>query len=228
MAVALPFGLISIPLVATSLVQALPEWQQNIVDAPSLGWLAALVLAAGSVIPASIIGGGLGGQFVRSRPVAGAIVAIAVAWPVGIAMLSITASLAGISLETAILCIDTCTPQITNLQPGSGLAAYATALVVGQVFIVPPVAGVVLLLLARWTAKRHRLLSSLVLSIAAYGAVHLMSVTYGGLAFPCLAIGITVWAVLLREKIPAEEPQAAVTDPSPEPAADPAPDPAPG
>jgi hypothetical protein len=105
---ALALGLLSVPFVAVLLIQPLPDYQQQIVEAPSLSWLDAVRLALVSAMSASVVGGFLGGAVIRSRLVAGTLVAIGIAWPVGIGMLSITASTLGIGLRLAIVCSDTC------------------------------------------------------------------------------------------------------------------------
>ena len=195
---ALAFGLLSVPLVAASLVQPLPDWEQEIVHAPQVGWPQALLLALVSAVTASVVGASLGGQLVRSRPVAAALVAIGTAWPVGIGMLSITAAVFGIGLRVGILCIDTCTPEITSADPLSGFAAYPQSLLGAAVFGVPLVVFIILMVVAWWLSRRHRFLAGVVLTIVGYGALHVFSVSLGGgIAFACLAFGTVIWATRL-------------------------------
>ena len=195
---ALAFGLLSVPLVAASLVQPLPGWEQRIVHAPQVGWPQALLLALVSAVTASVVGGSLGGQLVRSRPVAAALVAIGTAWPIGIGMLSITAAASGIGLRIGVMCIDTCTPEITSADPLSGFAAYPQSLRGAAVFVVPLVVFSILMVVAWWLGRRRRFLAGIVLTVVAYAVLHVWSVLLGGfIAFVCIAIGVVIWAAVL-------------------------------
>ena len=141
---AVAFGLPSMPLVWSLLVQPPPESQQIIVGAPPVGWLDALLLSMASVATASVAGGSLGGILVRSRPLAAALVAIGTAWPVGIGMLSIAAAALGIEVRIAIVCVDTCSPEITNQEPLSGFGAYFEFVWAAFPFLLPLGAFIVL------------------------------------------------------------------------------------
>ena len=196
---ALAFGLLSVPLVAASLVQTPQDWQQEIVHAPPVGWFEALLLALVSAVTAAVVGGSFGGRLVRSRPDAAVLVAIGVAWPVGIGMLSITAAAFGIGLRVGILCIDTCTPEITNANPLSGFVAYPQSLLGAAVVAVPVVAFIVLMAVAWWLGRRRRFLAGIVLTVVAYAVLHLWSILLGGfIAFACLAIGVVIWGTVLH------------------------------
>lgn len=195
-------GLLSVPLVAAWLVQPLPAWQQEIVDAPPLNWLDALLLSLVSAVTASIVGGSLAGTLVRSRPVAATLVAIGTAWPIGIGMTSITAATVGIGFRAGIFCFDTCSPEITNLDPLSGFAAYFTSVQGAVFFVVPPIVSILLLAVAMWLARRGRFVAGIVLTVGAYAVLHIWTiVTGGGGAFACLAIGVMAWAIVLHQRL---------------------------
>ena len=210
---ALAFGLLSIPLVAASLVQAPPEWQQTIVDASPMSWLDALILAVVSAVTAAVVGGTLGGNLVRSRPVAAALVAIATAWPIGIGMLSITATAFGSRLRMGIYCIDTCTASISDRDPFSGIGAYVHSLIFAAFFVVPAIACVVLMVIGVWLARRRRFVTAMAFVVAGYAALHAWSVlSGGGVAFACLAFGVIVWATALHQPISALDDPLLVDD----------------
>ncbi len=215
---ALAFGLLSIPLVAVSLFQAHMK-SQTIVDASSMSWLDALILAVVSAVTAAVVGGTLGGNLVRSRPVAAALVAIATAWPIGIGMLSITAFALGIRLRMGISCIDVCTASINDGDPFSGIMAYWYSLILtyslsflsGAFFVVPAIACV-LMVIGAWLAGRRRLVTAMAFVVAGYAALHWWSVHEGGVAFACLAFGVIVWATALHQPISALDDRLQVDD----------------
>ena len=195
---ALGFGLLSVPFVAVSLLQLPPDWEQEIVQAPQVGWPQAVVLALVSVVSASVVGGSLGGRLVRSRPIAGTLVASGTAWPIGIGMLSLTAAAFGIGLRIGVLCIDTCTPEITNADPLSGFVAYGLSLIPGVVGVVPVIVFIILMAAAWWLSRRRRFLIGVVLTAVGYAALHIFGIFLGGaIAFACLAMGVVIWAIVL-------------------------------
>jgi hypothetical protein len=197
---AVVFGLLSVPIVAWSLVQAPADWVQDIVHAPLLGWSDAVTLALCSTVAASLVGGGLGGLLVRRHPVAATLLAIGTAWPVGIAMLSLVAATLGIGLRTGILCIDTCTPSITDQDPLSGLAASVGVVVGSAVFLIFPVAFAGLVAAGAFASRRGNVLVGSALVVAGYGALYFWSLLLGGgPAFVCLALGVVAWTVLLHQ-----------------------------
>ena len=210
---ALAFGLLSIPLVAVSLVQAHMK-SQRMVDESSLSWLDALILAVVSAVTAAVVGGILGGNLVRSRPVAAALVAIATAWPIGIGMLSITATALGIRLLIGDGCTFGC---ISDGDPFSGIEAYLSSLFFGAWFVVPVIACVVLMVIGAWLAGRRRLVTAMAFVVAGYAALHWWSVLGGGVAFACLAFGVIVWATALHLPISALDDRLQVDDAGGEP-----------
>jgi hypothetical protein len=196
---AIGLGLLSVPLVAAGLIQPLPEWKQQIVEAPPLGFVGATVLALASALTASLVGGSLGGTLVRTRPVAAVLVALATAWPLGIGMLSITGAALGIQIRAGVLCIDTCNAMVTSEDGFSGFSAYPESLLGAAVFVVPIVLAVILLAVAVWLALRGRMMAGVIVIVGAYAALHAMSIFGGnGIPFACLAIGVTIWARLLH------------------------------
>lgn len=204
---ALGLALLSMPVVAASLVQAPEAWQQRIVRAPRVGWVDAVVLALPSTLTASVVGGFLGSRLVRTRPIAAVLVAIGSAWPVGIMMLPISAAVMGIGLRAGILCIDTCNPSLTDEVPISGISAYIGSLIGGAFFIAPP-ALFVACVVAAWRIGRRRYMAGSVLAIAGYGFLHGWSLLLGGFpAFAALAFGVLTWVRLLYRSTTGMEPQ---------------------
>lgn len=197
---AVAFGLISVPLVAFGLVQPLPEWQQDSVEAPTIEFGSALLLAFFSAVTAAVVGGVVGGTLVRLRPVAAVLVALGTAWPIGIGMLSITAAIFQIPIKLGVYCIDQCDETITNGEPWSGFEAYPQSLWGGAVFVLPVVIALVLLGIVVWLSKRGRAVAPMIVMVGAYGSLHAMSVFDGnGIPFASLALGTLVWAIKLRQ-----------------------------
>ena len=197
--VAVVFGLLSVPIVAWSLVQAPADWVQDIVHAPPIGWSDGITLALCSTVGAALVGGGLGGLVVRRHPVAATLLAIGTAWPVGIAMLSLVAATFGIGLRTGIQCIDTCTPYITDQDPLSGLAASFEVVFYSAFFLIFPAAFAGLLAAGAFAGRRGNVLVGSALVVAGYGALYFWSLLLGGgPAFVCLALGVVAWTVLLH------------------------------
>ena len=129
--------------------------------------------------------------------------AIGTAWPTAIAMLPITASAIGIRLQAAIGCFDVCTVGITSAEPLSGFGAYlGSAILASLLFLLPPGAFLVALLVARWLGRHHKVGAASGLVVVGYAVLHFVSIFYGGaIPFACLALGVVTWAALLHERV---------------------------
>lgn len=197
---ALFLALISIPLVAGSFVAQWSgaRWSEWGRDAVEVTWPDALVLASAAALTSALLAGSVAGLVVRAHPKLGGFLAVAIAWPVGIGMLSVTAAYT--SMDLGIVggwCETTCDVVITNA-PASSLNAYAASVFPLAIYNWPIVllVGVpALLLLVRLRlTSRTRLLAASVLVIAIYATVHLWSILLGGaVAFACLAMGAGAW-----------------------------------
>jgi hypothetical protein len=158
----------------------------------------AVVLASISVLGAALAGGFVGGVVRRRYRATGAIIALAIAWPVGIALLPAAASLLGFHVAAGIFCFDTCTPMVTSADPTSGIVAYANSTFMTtfpQVGLFGAVIGGSLVIAG--TAFRWWL--GVVVAIVVYGALHAMSLLFGGWpAYACLGAGILTWSLALE------------------------------
>jgi hypothetical protein len=203
-ALALVLSLISTPLVAVSLLDpplAGVDWEP-------MGLQAALLLAVLVVVPAGLAGGALGGRFLAGRPVLAVFLSLAVAWPVGISMLSIAAA----ALDVPLLIgsrVQWPYSAITEAEPLSGGVQYVGSVVGGFIFILPPILGLLSLGAARILARRGHVGRGIALVIAGYIALNWLSITFGGLIpFICLSVGVVVWWYLARGQQPAAGPRS--------------------
>lgn len=161
----------------------------------------ALVLAASVIVPTALVGGWLGGLAWRRHQMLGVLVAISVAWALGIVLLPIAAGVLGLPLRAGISCaaLTFCEATLRDDRPLSGLVAY------GQL-----VFGVVLVAYALlvpaffyWLGRQAGWFVVPVLSIiAAHAVVHwgvLSTRDLGAfVSYACLAIGMVVWALWMR------------------------------
>lgn len=158
----------------------------------------AILLAAWAVLPAAIVGGWLGGMLVLTRPAASVLVAIASAWPLAIALLPIGAAALAVPMQTAVVCIDACTVELTYRNAASGLEAYITSMVAGMGIggfgVIPAaIAGI-----GWWTTRRSGPTPRIIATVVSYAAFHFWSVLYGTLPFLCLSVGAVAWSRWLR------------------------------
>jgi len=202
-ALALLLALVSVPLVAGSFVA---QWSDTLWselgDAVQPTWLDALVLASAAALTSALLAGSVAGLVIRTHPKGGGFLALAIAWPVGIGMISVTSAIASIDLQHVWGWCD-----LGCKAPTSSLKAYVDSVFAGG-FVTWPTVLIVgvpsLILLARLRlTSRRSLLAASVLVIAIYGTVHLISIQFGGaVAFACLAIGVAVWTQALVKPTP--------------------------
>ena len=202
---ALGLALLSSPVVAGSLM--LPPEERLIEDVGwvPVDWASAMLLALAAVIPAALVGGSLGGLVRSSRPVLGAFVAVWISWAIGIIVLPAAATLLGVTLRAAVMCLDACHATLRDGDPLSGANAYVSTLQAGMMFFIPVFFGGVLATFAASAGRNNALISGVVLAVLAQGAFHLWSLMLGGwAAWLCLAVGVVIWsAVLPRPEPPA-------------------------
>jgi hypothetical protein len=116
-ALAVVLALVSAVPVAWALQAGLDRLTIEMVGSRPLGTEQALVLAFGSVIPASLLGGAVGGLVWTRRPTIAPVVALSVAWVVGIVALPLVAAAFDIPLRSGIACADAFRPRLSNEDP---------------------------------------------------------------------------------------------------------------
>lgn len=198
---AVVFAVLSILPVAWSL-QSGPAspGQASLADWSPPGRPGALLLATCASLVAAVAGGYVGGRVRVPQPVAGALMALVMAWPIGITVLPLAAATFGVHLRTGIGCIDGCTAYLSDAAPWSGPGAYAQSFT-GLALGMPEVVAVVFLFLARLALRRARVILGIAFVVAAYGALHMSSVLGGGAtAFACLGVGVVAWSAWLQAR----------------------------
>ena len=197
---AVVFAVLSILPVAWSLQSGPAEAQASLADWSPPGWPGALLLATCASLVAAVAGGYVGGRVRVPQPVAGALMALVMAWPIGITVLPLAAATFGVHLRTGIGCIYGCTGYLSDAAPWSGPGAYAQSFM-GLVLVMPEVVAVVFLFLARLALRRARVILGIAFVVAAYGALHMYSVLGGGAtAFACLGVGVVAWSAWLQAR----------------------------
>jgi hypothetical protein len=193
-------AVLSILPVAWSLQSGPVDWQASLMDWRPPGWPGALLIAACASLAAAVAGGYVGGRVHAEHRVGGALVALAIAWPLGITVLPLAAATFGVHLRTGTMCIDGCTAYLSDAAPWSGPGAYAQSFM-GLIFVVPEVIAVVFLILARLALRRAHVILGIVFVVAAYGALHMYSVlSDGATAFACLGVGVVAWSAWLQAR----------------------------
>lgn len=170
-------------------------------------WSEALVLAAASSVVSALVAGSVAGLLVRRHPKVAAMLALAIAWPVGIGMLSVAAAATAMDLEIVEFCLDSCESKISN-EALSGVAAYLESLefnVITWPLLIATVLGLFWLAHLRIASGTDLFLANVV-GTGTYATLHVASLTMGGgVAFLCLAVGVAAWCRLL---VSPEEPGA--------------------
>jgi hypothetical protein len=201
---ALVLALISAPFVAFAIVrESVPPWIGPFDEPVDPG--IAIAIACIAVIAGGLVGGTIGGRLLRRSPVAGLLVAVAVAWPIAIATLPMVPTLLGVEYRTAFGCISSCNPTIRAGDLASGAISYAASVFSGVFLIVPPV-GALALAIAAWVAsRRHRPIVAIVLGLSAVTSYNFWSIvgssswhSLGGAEgpFALLVIGAVMWVAL--------------------------------
>ncbi len=175
----------------------------------------ALKIAIGALAAAALAGGFVGGRL-AGRQTLSVLAAIAVAWFVGIASLSVVPALMGIEYRGTALCIFGCTAIVDAANPASGAITWAMAAGMTTTSFVAPVIAAVLLIAANRTARGGERIGASILIVVAHGIAHGMVFVGGGLpaiaAYLCLGAGVIAWSTVVV-RVPQPAPVA------PEPAA---------
>ena len=197
---AVVLALVSTPIVGASfLLPPLFESDESFTP-PAL--VHALVVAGIATVGAALVAGAIGGAVVRQHPTAGAVLALAIAWPVAVSLISVAARVLGVPFETAYSCFDTCGPMIHDSDAASGAGAYLVSLVVSAVSVIPIVIAVIFVVVAYRLNKAGNTLIATGLVAFGYGALHYLAFLAGSqpiVAYLCLGVGIALWTWALRE-----------------------------
>ena len=197
---AVVFAVLSIVPVAWSLQIGPDDWMAQQARWRPPGFPGALGLAACASLAAAIAGGYLGGRVRATHRVVGALVALAIAWPVGITVLPLAAATLRVPLVAGIGCLDSCDAMLHDSDPWGGLGAYLYSYM-WLITVVPEGVALVLLFLARLAARRARVALGAALVVAAFGALNALSAGQDGLtAFACLGFGVVAWSAWLQAR----------------------------
>lgn len=193
-ALAVVLALASAVPVAWALQTGLDRRVIEMVGWHPLGTGQALVLALGSVVPAGLLGGAIGGLVWHRRPTIAPAVALSVAWIAGIVALPFVAAVFDIPLRAGIACIDGCRAALRNDNPFGGLSAYAESFLALPFLFYVLVVPAALFLLAR--RLRHAAVW-VAAWLSLHAAVHVFSITQAGLIYGLLMLGVVLWTVWL-------------------------------
>lgn len=197
---AVVFAALSIFPVAWALQSGPADWQAELADWRPPGWPGALALAGCASLAAAVAGGYLGGRVRIAHRVGGALMALAIAWPIGIAVLPAAAATFGVPLRTGVVCIDSCHAYLSDDNPWGGPGAYAQSFM-GLILIVPEGVALVLMFVAGLAGRIGRVVLGTTFVASAYGALHLYTVLSGGAtAFACLGFGVVGWSTWLQAR----------------------------
>jgi len=200
-ATAVFLALASTPVAALS-IQAVSTGTVNSHREP-VGYLDAVGMALVAVLVAGVVAAALGGAIARHWPVAGLVVAVFVAWPVGIAMLPFAAAVRGIEYGGVWICIDSCSPWIRSSELSSGIGTYLVSQFVEA--FGPIEVGILLVGIGYGFARhRHRIVAA-GLGLAGFVAFNWWTIVpagfgswpYGVPAAGALIIGAAVWVIPL-------------------------------
>lgn len=207
---ALVFGLASVPVV--TLAVASPTHSADYVAKPvSLG--DALTIAIAAVVAASLVGGLVGGRLTR-RPTLAILAALAMAWFVGVASLSVTPWLLGIRYEGTTVCIGICNSFVSSANPVSGATTWAIGLGMSLSMVVPLVIALLLLVAARRATRLGDPSAAAVMLVIGHAVAQFMTFVGGGapavFVYVCLAVGVIAWTgIVMPGSAPSAAPVAA-------------------
>lgn len=150
-----------------------------------------LTMALVAVLAGALTGGSAGGLIVRRSPIAGLLLAVALAWPVAASTLSVVPYLLGSPFYAVTICIDGCASFIDATNPGTALGAYIFTVPVGVATGFIP--GIGFASIARLAAKRgqRRLVAALGLAIVV--AFNSWTMLVGWVAAAALVAGAVLW-----------------------------------
>ena len=182
-------------------------------DAARLTAFEGFIGTLGAVLLGALVGGTLGGLLVRRRPVAGAVVGLALAWPAAIIGFTLLPGLLGHPLSMGV--------ALLPVASGVLLGIAAVSLAFGGVLAVFP-AVAAFFILASGPMRPLRFAAGFAAFAIAFGLLNLFSVGASGFAYVVLAAGVAVWAAILGGvdgSVPAEAGEGATDAVGPEPGA---------
>lgn len=159
-----------------------------------LGTGQAFALSLGAVVPAALLGAVIGGLVWRWRPVAAPVVALGVAWFIGIVALPVVATIVRIPLRASIVCLDACKARLSDGDLLAGIAAYGESLLAALFAFYLLAVPLVLFLIAR--RVRHPALWVAAL-LSAHAVIHVFSIAEAAPIYLLLVTGILLWTLWL-------------------------------
>jgi MFS family permease len=201
---ALVLAIASLPLAILSMMAA-PGPGSGPPEA-HLGFDDALIGSIGAVIAGALVGGTLGGRLVRRRPLAGAFVALAAAWPAAIVGFALLPWYLGRTMSVGRVCIDGCSTAL-DLHPGGTYAFAAIGqyiqslggglLIVGMSLPYWIVPAIVALVVAKWSRPGRARRVAFVAAVLAHGGLNAWSIYASSWAWVVLVAGVIAWSALL-------------------------------
>ena len=178
-------------------------------DSPNASHLTvyeAFIGSLGAVLAGALVGGTIGGLLVRRRPLAGAVVALVLAWPAAIVGFTVLPALLDQAMYLGNGGIDMSAPMFeagSTFQVDATVVSYGESLRVGLglfgVFLVVPVVAIVLLVRRGPMGPGARMAAFGAFALG-FGAVNGFSVLASGLSYLVLAIGVGAWASILGDR----------------------------
>lgn len=207
MTIALALALLSVGPVAWSLHDPLAAWKLDSLE-PSMqplqyramGVDQAVLLALATVVPAALVGGFMGGRLRRGFPVAGAFLALSMAWLTGVSLLPFLASALEIPLANGVACFMSCSVHLRDSQPLGGPLAYVTSVGTSLFFVWFWLVPLIFLILAvRWNTGDS--LVPIFFAVLFHAGLHTTAIIAGGaIPYICLAVGVFMWSFILRQR----------------------------
>jgi hypothetical protein len=155
-----------------------------------LGTRQVLLLALGSVLSASLVGGAAGAIAWRRRRTLAPVVAITAAWFVGIVALPVAAALFDVPLRAGVVCLDACEALLADTNPLGGVAAYGQALL-GTLVVFPLLTIPIALGIAARRLRRRALW--IATGVAAHAVANVSTTVEEPAIYAMLVAGVLVW-----------------------------------
>jgi hypothetical protein len=197
---AVGLGLLSVPLVAWTLVQvpaasklANVGWVQGPIDWHPMTLIQAILVAVVAVLPAAGAGGWAASRVRPSDRRFRVLVAMTIPWALAVVLLPVMAWALSVPLRAGIVCTSGCEAMLRSDQPWSGAIAYLEMALSGIV-VFPAVA---LAAAAAWIAGELRWRTGMIVAVVfAHGAQHWVGIVWaeGSLPYAALAVGVVIWA----------------------------------
>ena len=205
---AIGLAVLSVPAVAWSL--QLEPWfridNEGLVTPPvdwrPMGVGSAVILALITTVLAAVVSSAIGGWIARRRRVLGLFATLAIAWFAAVTVLPIAATLLGIHLRAAIVCLIGCEASINSGDPLSGLRA-VLLVPIGVARFVPVLAIPAVVLMVGRKQRSHALVVlGVVLTHAVFYGLMLTPLVFGAhVPYVALVIGFAIWSYLVRDQL---------------------------